>query len=148
MADPKQTKLTPLQRNDIIEQYYTTTISQRALAAKYGVNPTAINKILSNVKLVKKFERKVELRKERAKLKADLVQLKAMESTPDAIDQIIKISKQRVTKDNMPYQYVIQNACVELLNRAGVKSKVEEEDNEIVIRFAGNEDIKLGMPDD
>jgi predicted DNA-binding protein YlxM (UPF0122 family) len=148
MADPKQTKLTPLQRNDIIEQYYTTTISQRALAAKYGVNPTAINKILSNVKLVKKFERKVELRKERAKLKADLVQLKALESTPDAIDQIIKISKQRVTKDNMPYQYVIQNACVELLNRAGVKSKVEEEDNEIVIRFAGNEDIKLGMPDD
>jgi len=151
MGEQTPARLTEGQRTAIVEEYYTTTISQQKLADKYGVTIRSINKILSDPKRVKRFERKVDLWKERAKLKNSLAQLKAVDAAPDAMDQIVKIAQQQVTKDNMPYQYVIQNACMELLNRAGVKPKTSEEDNEIVIRFAdpgAAGGIKLGMPED
>lgn len=151
MGERPTAKLTERQRTAIVEEYYTTTTSQSKLAEKYGVTINAINKILSDPKRVKRFERKVDLWKERAKLKNSLAQLKAVDAAPDAMDQIVKIAQQQVTKDNMPYQYVIQNACMELLNRAGVKPKTSEEDNEIVIRFAdpgAAGGVKLGMPED
>ena len=151
MGEKTPAKLTELQRTAIVEEYYSTATSQPKLAEKYGVSVRAINKILSDPKRVKKFERKVDLWKERAKLKNSLAQLKAVDAAPDAMDQIVKIAQQQVTKDNMPYQYVIQNACMELLNRAGVKPKASEEDNEIVIRFADASpagQIDLGMPED
>lgn len=140
--------LTKAQREELLIRFYTTSCTMTALAEEYGISQYAVSRIVHNPKNIKKAHTELEARKLKVELRTQVAQIKAMEAAPDAIDQIIKISQQKVTTENLPYQYVIQNACVELLNRAGVKPKVEEENNEIVIRFANEADsVKLGMPD-
>lgn len=146
---PFPEKLNMASRMGIIHDYMTTSLSMEQVGKKYGVCGDTVSNVLNSKRYMAMYrEKKVDPRRQRAELKKELVQIKAMESAPDAIDQIIKIAQQEVNNTNMPYQYVIANACKELLDRAGVKAVMEDGENDIVIRFAGDEPIKLGMPGD
>ena len=115
--------------------YYSHSVTQKAIGEMYGVPTTTVNSIVNNPKWMKKARDYLDKEMDRAEIIKNMALLKAMRATPDAMDQIIKIASQKVTSSNMNVQYVIQNACNEILNRAGVKAQ-NTDTNEVVIKFA------------
>jgi hypothetical protein len=85
---------------------------------------------------------------DKAELRRSMAIMKAVNAAPMAIEQIIRIGSQDVEMTPVQYQYVIQNAAHEILERAGVRTLAEENGNEVVVRFADPEGIfNPGMPD-
>lgn len=141
-------RLSKKQREEIAIEYYSQNITQHMLGQKYGVSSSTIHKIVNDLKLMKKAKEFIGKEMEKADLRRSMAIMKAVNAAPDAINQIIKISGQDVDSTPIQYQYVIQNAAHEILERAGVKAVNEENGNEVVVRFADPEGIfHPGMPD-
>lgn len=135
-------------REEIALEYYSKNITQHLLAEKYGVSSSTVNKIVNNLGMMKKARDFLDKEMQKADIRRNIAIMRAVNAAPDAINQIIKISGQDVDKTPVQYQYVIQNAAHEILDRAGVKAVSEENGNEVVVRFADPEGIfKPGMPD-
>lgn len=135
-------------REEIALEYYSKNITQHLLAEKYGVSSSTVNKIVNNLGMMKKARDFLDKEMQKADIRRNIAIMRAVNAAPDAINQIIKISGQDVDKTPVQYQYVIQNAAHEILDRAGVKAVSEENGNEVVVRFADPEGIfRPGMPD-
>lgn len=135
-------------REEIALEYYSHSVTQRQLAAKYGVSLSTIHNIVNNLKFMKMARDHLDKEMQKADLRRQIAILQAVNAAPEAIQQIIKISQQDIDSTPMQYQYVIQNAAQQILDRAGVKAVNEENGNEIVIKFAEPEGMfKPGMPD-
>ena len=88
----------------------------------------------------------LDARHRKAAFRQNIAVIKAMESSPDLVQQLLEIAGQNVKDLPVQYQYVVQNAAVDLLNRAAVREK-ETESHEVRVVLAGG-DIDLGTPDD
>lgn len=132
---PGKRRITNKMREEITIYYYSHKITQKQLGELYDIPQSSVNGIVNNPKWMKKAHDYLDNEMKRGEIMKKMTLLKAIQSAPDAMEQIIKIAMQEVKKDNMGVQYVIQNACNEILNRAGIKP-VGDEANEIVIRFA------------
>lgn len=147
-AELKQQKLSKKQREEIALEYYSKNITQKELAVKYNVSPVMINRIVNDLRLMKKAREYIKKEMDKAELRRSMAIMKAVNAAPMAIDQIIRIGSQDVEMTPVQYQYVIQNAAHEILERAGVRTLAEENGNEVVVRFADPEGIfNPGMPD-
>lgn len=141
-------KLSKKQREEIALEYYSQYITQKELAAKYGVSPIMINRIVNDPRLMKKASAYIKKEMDKAELRRSMAIMKAVNAAPMAINQIVRIAGQDVDGTPVQYQYVIQNAAHEILERAGVRTLAEENGNEVVVRFADPEGIfNPGMPD-
>lgn len=141
-------KLSKKQRGEIALEYYSQNISQKELAAKYETSPQTISRIVNDPRLMKKAREYIKKEMDKAELRRSMAIMKAVNAAPMAINQIIRIAGQDVELTPVQYQYVIQNAAHEILERAGVRTLAEENGNEVVVRFADPEGIfQPGMPD-
>lgn len=141
-------KLSKKQREEIALEYYSQYITQKELAEKYGTSPYMINRIVNDPRLMKKASAYIKKEMDKAELRRSMAIMKAVNAAPMAINQIVRIAEQDVEMTPVQYQYVIQNAAHEILERAGVRTLAEENGNEVVVRFADPEGIfQPGMPD-
>ena len=136
---------------ELVLKYYKGGVSMQNLSDEYHISKSHVSYLLNHPIYIKKITEWIEGEKIRVNARKEVALLRAAEAAPDLVSQIIKISQQEVTKDNMQYQYVIQNACTELLNRTNVKVKEEEQEKEVVVRFenmpSGGLPFEPGMPD-
>lgn len=140
-------KLTAKDREGIALYYYTHRVTQRQLAEQYGVSQCSIHSIVNNPKYIKKVNKLLDEEMARAELRRRTALVEASRAAPEAIDKLIEIATQDIDKNKGSTQYAILQAVQSILDRAGVKN-VQEDDNEIVIRFADPEmSFKPGMPD-
>lgn len=136
---------------ELVLRYFKGGISMQKLADEYGIPKATVSWLCNHPIYIKKISEYIDGERLRVKARKELALLLAEEAAPDLVGQIIKISQQEVTKENMQYQYVIQNACTELLNRTNVKVKEDDQEKEIVVRFentaGGALPFEPGMPD-
>lgn len=135
-------------REQIAIEYYSKNVTQRMLASKYGVTVSTVSAIVNNLKLMKAARDYVDKEMQKSDIRRNIAIMRAVQAAPDAIEQIIKIAAQSVEETPVQYQYVIQNAAQQILDRAGVKAAADDGANEVVVRFADPEGLfKPGMPD-
>ena len=138
-------RLNAQQREQIVIYYYSNNVSQKNLAEQVGCSPQTMNALLNNPKWLKRAREYLKKEMDKADIRRTLARIKAIEASPDAIGQIIKIAMQDVDSTPQQYQYVIQNAAHEILDRAGIKPVEEDEKKEVRISF-GDFDFKPEMP--
>lgn len=138
-------KYTDEQAMEWAKDYYYNCMSQMAISEKYGVPQKTVCDYLRRPRIALKFKAELDSRASRAELRAKAATTKLLEFAPKMVDQIVEIGSQSVANTPIQYQYAIFNAAVDMLNRAGVKAK-EQENNEVHVVFE-NGVVELGTPD-
>lgn len=142
MNPPKFTGKIAMQ---IMRDYFEGGLSQAALAKKYEAPEATIQSTIERPKLLEKYKLEVNRKKAKAEIRAAVAAIKAQQASPKMTDQIIEIASQKVSETPLQYQYVIQNAASDILNRAGVKAPSEESKEVRIVLESG---IDLGEPGD
>lgn len=142
MNPPKFTGRIAMQ---IMRDYFEGGLSQAALAEKYDAPEATIQSTIERPKLLEKYKIEIARKKAKAEIRAAVAAIKAQQASPKMTDQIIEIASQKVSETPLQYQYVIQNAASNILDRAGVKAPTEENKEVRIILESG---IDLGEPGD
>ena len=129
----------------ILRDYYEGGLSAAQLGEKYEAPEDTIQSYLGRPRLLEKYKIEIARKKAKAEIRAAVAAIKAQQASPKMTDQIIEIASQKVSETPLQYQYVIQNAASDILNRAGVKAPAEESKEVRIILESG---IDLGEPGD
>jgi hypothetical protein len=130
---------------EFFRDYYERGLNYYQLSDKYKAPIATLQSYLERPRLVEKYQAEVARKKAKAEIKAAIAAIKAQDASPQMIEQIIEIASQKVSETPIQYQYAIQNAASDILNRAGVKAAAEESKEVRIILESG---IDLGEPGD
>lgn len=133
---PKNQKVMPEQRREVVRRYVEDYESVADLAEEYGVSTMTIRRILCETENADKIKALKEARLAQA-------QLRILEQVPIALDRNEEILE---TDYDPAFQYLWQNAIRDTLDRAGIKAPKEEE-RDINITFTGG-GFDVNMPED
>lgn len=131
---------------DMFREYFEEGKTVRVIAEIHGCSPATVSAYLNKQRLYTRYEKVLDARHRKAAFRQNIAVIKAMEESPNMIQQLLEIAGQDVKSLPVQYQYVVQNAAVDLLNRAAVREK-ETESREVRVVIAGG-DIDLGTPED
>lgn len=129
----------------IYRDHFERGMTQIELGEKYGAPSTTIESYLERPRLQEKYKAILARAKQKAEIRAAVAATMAQDASPKMIEQIIEIASQKVSETPIQYQYAIQNAASDILNRAGVKAASEESKEVHIILESG---IDLGEPGD
>lgn len=129
----------------ILRDHYEGGLTAAQLGEKYGAPEDTIQSYLGRPRLLEKYKVEINRKKAKAEIRAAIAAIKAQDASPKMMDQIIEIGSQKVSETPIQYQYAIQNAASDILNRAGVKAASEESKEVRIILESG---IDLGEPGD
>ena len=128
----------------MLRDHYDTGMTYEEMSKKWGAPIPTLQRYIEKKSLQEKYMAELERRKVKADIRARVAQLKAGDAAPKMMDQIIAIASQDVGSTDIKYQYAIQNAAADVLDRAGVKDKTDDSKEVRVIIDSG---IELGTPD-
>ena len=128
---------------EMFRLHFEQGMTIKQLAEKYEMPYQTIGSYLNREKYYMRYARMLDAKKRKAEFRTLIAQIRAMDASPKMMDQIIEIASQDVASTPVQYQYAIQNAAADVLNRAGVKEKQEESKEVRVVLESG---IELGTP--
>ena len=143
MADPTKSKYDDKWK-DIFRDYYDKGMTERAIAERYEIPMSTVHKYLGLKKYNDKWSAIMAERERRAEARRRSAALKAIDASPQMMDQLISIASQDVGSTDIKFQYAIHNAAAAVLDRAGVGVKQEESKEVHVVLDSG---IDLGEPE-
>ena len=129
----------------IMRDYFEGGLTLAEIAEKYDAPIATIQSTIERPKLLEKYKLEINRKRAKAEIRAAVAAIKAQQASPKMTEQIIEIASQKVSETPLQYQYVIQNAASDILNRAGVKAPAEESKEVRIILESG---IDLGEPGD
>lgn len=141
---PTPPKYSDAEGMKMLRDHYDKGMTYEEMSIKWGMPMSSIQRYIEKPRLQEKYLAELERRKIKAEIRGRVAQIKAGEAAPKMMDQIIEIASQDVEKTPIQYQYAIQNAAADVLNRAGVKDKTDDSKEVRVIIDSG---IELGTPD-
>lgn len=138
-------KFTDVQALQMARDHFEKGKTLAALAEAYGTSRATIQSCLNRQKVLDKYSEELTRRERKAAFKKRVAALKVTEAAPFMIDQIIAVASQDVASTDIKFQYAIHNAAADILNRAGIQAKQEENKEIRVVLDSGI--IVLGEPD-
>jgi len=141
---PTPPKYSDAEGMKMLRDHYDKGMTYEEMSIKWGMPMSSIQRYIEKPRLQEKYLAELERRRVKAEIRGRVAQIKAGEAAPKMMDQIIEIASQDVEKTPIQYQYAIQNAAADVLNRAGVKDKTDDSKEVRVIIDSG---IELGTPD-
>jgi len=141
---PTPPKYSDAEGMKMLRDHYDKGMTYEEMSIKWGMPMSSIQRYIEKPRLQEKYLAELERRRIKAEIRGRVAQIKAGEAAPKMMDQIIEIASQDVEKTPIQYQYAIQNAAADVLNRAGVKDKTDDSKEVRVIIDSG---IELGTPD-
>ena len=141
---PAERKYSDNEAMEMMRDYYDKGMTLNQLGEKWNTNPGSIRRCMERKAVQEKYGEELTKRERRAEFRKRSAALKAMEASPQMMDQIIAIASQDVGSTDIKFQYAIHNAAAAVLDRAGVQAKQEESKEVHVILESG---IELGEPE-
>ena len=124
--------------------YYEEGKTIQEISSATGASVGHISVKLRNERLSNKYSQRLSERQKRMELRRQVATIKAMECAPEMISQMQRIASQNVNDTPIQFQYVIQNAASNLLDRADVKMGADE--GAEVCVMIDTSGIQLGEP--
>ncbi len=137
-------KFTDAQALQMARDHFEKGKTLAAIAEAYGTSRPTVQSCIDRKKVMDKYSEELTRRERKAEIRRRVAALKACEAAPFMMDQIIAIASQSVTDTDIKFQYAIHNAAADILNRAGIQAKQEENREIRVVLDSG---IELGEPD-